>query len=129
MLVFFTNLSYMEFHVRYLALFLPFSVIDCFGWFWIGSLHKNIQLMLEFLKAPFLVLHFSYYTLTHFFPMFPFSPQKTKGFLMFSGGSKGNIGKKWVNDFPDDVICNIAIYANETTFYSSVTRHLICGNN
>ena len=26
-----------------------------------GSLHKNIQLMLEFLKAPFLVLHLSYY--------------------------------------------------------------------
>ena len=30
------------------------------------SLHKNIQLMLEFLKAPFLVLHFSYYTLMTF---------------------------------------------------------------
>ena len=28
-----------------------------------GSLDKNIQSMLEFLKAPFLVLHFSYYTL------------------------------------------------------------------
>ena len=26
-----------------------------------GSLHKNIQLMLEILKAPLLVLHFSYY--------------------------------------------------------------------
>ena len=26
-----------------------------------GSLHKNIQLMLEILKASFLVLHFSYY--------------------------------------------------------------------
>ena len=25
-----------------------------------GSLHKNIQLMLEFLKAPYLVLRFSY---------------------------------------------------------------------
>ena len=31
-----------------------------------GSLHKNIQLMLEFLKAPFLVLHFSYYRLMTF---------------------------------------------------------------
>ena len=41
MLVFFTNLSLMEFHVRYLALFLLFSVIGCFGWFWIGNLHKN----------------------------------------------------------------------------------------
>ena len=28
-----------------------------------GSLHKNIQLMLEFLKSPCLVLHFSYNTL------------------------------------------------------------------
>ena len=27
------------------------------------KLDKNIQLMLEFLKTPFLVLHFSYFTL------------------------------------------------------------------
>ena len=60
MLVFFTKLSLMEFQVRYLALFLLFSVIDDFEWFWMGSLYKNIQLMLEFLKAPFLVQHFSY---------------------------------------------------------------------
>ena len=66
MLVFFTNLSLMEFQVRYLALFLLFSVIDDFEWFWMESLHKNIQLMLEFLKAPFLVLHFSYSTLMTF---------------------------------------------------------------
>ena len=63
MLVFFSNLSLMEFQARYLALFLLFSVIDSFEWFWMESLHKNIQLMLEFLKAPFLVLHSSYYTL------------------------------------------------------------------
>ena len=44
---------------RYLTLFLLFSVIDSFKWFWMESLHKNIQLILEFLKAPFLVLHFS----------------------------------------------------------------------
>ena len=62
-LVFFTNLSLMEFQVRYLVLFLLFSVIDDFEWFWMESLHKNIQLMREFLKAPFSVLHFSYYTL------------------------------------------------------------------
>ena len=30
MLVFFTNLSLMEFHIRYLALFLLFSVVDNF---------------------------------------------------------------------------------------------------
>ena len=51
-----------------------------------GSFHKNIQLMLEFLKAPFLVLHFTYYTL--------------------------------INDCPHDVICNIAIYADDTTVCS-----------
>ena len=43
----------MEFQVRYLALFCLFSVVDIFEWLWMGSLHKNIQLMLEFLKAPF----------------------------------------------------------------------------
>ena len=69
MLVFFTNLSLMEFQVRYSALFLLFSVIDDFKWFWMKSLHKNIQLMWEFLKAPFLVLHFSYYTLMTFLMM------------------------------------------------------------
>ena len=31
-----------------------------------GSLHKNIQLMLEFPKAPVPVLHFSYYILMTF---------------------------------------------------------------
>ena len=31
-----------------------------------GSLHKNIQLMLEFLKVPLLVLHVSHYTLITF---------------------------------------------------------------
>ena len=37
------------------GLILFFSVIDGFQWFWMESLHKNIQLMLGFLKAPFLV--------------------------------------------------------------------------
>ena len=32
----------------------------------VGSLCKNIQLMLEFLKVPFLVLDFCYYTLITF---------------------------------------------------------------
>ena len=64
MLVFFIDLSLVEFQVRYLALFLLFSVIDGFEWCWMGSLHKNIQLMLEFIKAPFMVLHFSYRSMT-----------------------------------------------------------------
>ena len=58
MLVFFPNLSLMDFQVRYLALFLLFLVIDGFEWVWVESLYKNIQLMLVFLNAPFLVLHF-----------------------------------------------------------------------
>ena len=61
-MVIFTNLSLMEFQVRYLVLFLLFSVIDSFHWFWMESFHKNIQLMLEFFKVSFLVLHFSSYT-------------------------------------------------------------------
>ena len=69
MLVFFTNLSFAEFQVRYLALFLLFSVIGGFGWFWMENLHKNIQLMLDFLEGPFLVLHFSFYTLMTFLMM------------------------------------------------------------
>ena len=78
-LVFFTNLNVMEFQVRYLALFFLFSVIDGFRWFWMGSLHKNIQLMLEFFKSPTL-------------------------FLLY------------INDLPDNVICNIAIYADDTIY-------------
>ena len=69
MLVFFTNLSLMEFQVRYLALFLLFSVIHNFEWFRMESLHNNAQLMLQFLKAPFLVLHFSCFTLMTFLTM------------------------------------------------------------
>ena len=37
MLVFITNLGLMEFQVRYLVLFLLFSVIDGFEWFWMAS--------------------------------------------------------------------------------------------
>ena len=54
--------SLTEFQVRYLAFFLLFSLIDGFEWFWMGSPHKNIQLMLsEFFKAPYLVLLFLLY--------------------------------------------------------------------
>ena len=51
------------------ALFPLFSVVDRSVWFWMESLHKNIQLMLEFLKAPFLVLQFYCYTLMTFLMM------------------------------------------------------------
>ena len=69
LLVFVTNLSLMEFKARYLGLFLLFLVIGSFGLFWMGNLHKNIQLMLVFLKGLFLVLHFCYYTLMTFLMM------------------------------------------------------------
>ena len=64
MLVFFTNVSLMEFQLRYFALFLFFSVIDGFELFWMAGLHKDIQLMLQFLKALSMVLQFSYYIYT-----------------------------------------------------------------
>ena len=53
----------------FLALFLFFSVIDGFECFWMGSRHKNMQLILDFLKGPFFVQHFSYYTLMTFLMM------------------------------------------------------------
>ena len=66
MLVFFTNLILMRFQVGDLALFLLFSVIDGFEWFWMENLFNNIEIMLEFLKVPFLIPHFSYYALMIF---------------------------------------------------------------
>ena len=39
-----------------------FLSIDSSEWIWMGGLHKNIKSMLKFIKAPFLVLPFSYYT-------------------------------------------------------------------
>ena len=53
-----------------------FSVINGFWWFWMGSLYKNTQLMLN---------------------------------------ANATL---YINDIPDDVICNINIYANDTTLYA-----------
>ena len=50
------------------------------------SLHMNIQLMLEFLQASFLL-----------------------GLTLLL---------RYINDLLDDVICDIAIYADDTTLYS-----------
>ena len=85
MLLFFTNVGLMEFQVRYLALFLLFSVIDDFRWFWMGSLYKNMQSMLKFLQGSIL------------------GP---------------TISQLYINDLPDDVTCNITIYAVNTTLWS-----------
>ena len=32
---------------------------------------------------------------------------------------------QYINQHPDDIICNIAIYADDTTLYSLVIRHVI----
>ena len=57
-------------------------------WFWMGSHYKNIQLMMEFLKALF------------------FGPA---------------LSLLYINDL-DYVICNIAIYADDTTHYSKCVQ-------
>ena len=49
----------MEFQVQYLFLFHLFSQMHGFTYFRMESLSKSIQLILEFLKAPFLVLFYS----------------------------------------------------------------------
>ena len=59
-LIFFTNLSFMEFHVRYLALFCHFFKIDGFKCFSMRSLCKKIQFMLVFLKGPLFFPCFSF---------------------------------------------------------------------
>ena len=47
--------TFNRFWVRHLALFLLFSVIDGFDWFWMKRLDRNIKLVLEFLRSPLLV--------------------------------------------------------------------------
>ena len=54
---------------KHVTLFFLFSVMGSFRWFWMEDYHKNIQLMLEFLKGPLLALQFSYYTLMTFLMM------------------------------------------------------------
>ena len=43
---------------RVFGLILSFLIIDGFKWFWMRNLLKWIQLMLEFLEVPFIVLLF-----------------------------------------------------------------------
>ena len=85
MLVFFTNLSLMEFQVRYLALFLLFSVI---GGLWVVLDGKSSQ-------------------------EYPVNAGVPQGSILGP-----TVFLLYINDFPDDVISNIAIYADDTTLYS-----------
>ena len=59
------------------------------------SLHKNIQLLLDFLKAPFLVLHFSCYALMTFLTIAIYAGSELESDL------RNNVdwGKKWLVDF------------------------------
>ena len=88
--------------------FLLFSVIDGFEWFWIESLHKNIQLMLQILKARFLVLHFSYYTLMTFLIMLSMILLSMVMILLCLKCDKAS--DLWLSTL-------------------SLIRHLICGSN
>ena len=74
MLVFFTNFSLTEFEVRYLVLFLLFSVIERLGVILDGK-----------------------------------SSQEYPGPTLFLLN---------INDLPDDVVCDIAIYADDTSLSS-----------
>ena len=69
MLIVFANSNLMEFQGEYFALHCLFSVIGAFKCFYIESICMNTLLMLVFLKAPFLVLHFSYHILMIFLMM------------------------------------------------------------
>ena len=83
MLIFFTNISFMEFQVRYSVLFL-FSVIDS----WVVLDGKSSQE----------------------YPVTSGVPQGSiLGPMLFV---------LYINDLPDDVIFNIATYADDTTLYS-----------
>ena len=82
MLVFFKNLSLMEFQVRYFALFLLSSVTNGFKQFWyLQEYPVNAEVPQGSIIGPTL-------------------------FLLY------------INDNPDDVICNIAIYDDDVTLYS-----------
>ena len=53
-------------NLMYLAVFHHFSVINSSIWFWMGSICKDIQLILVFLNTLYLLLCFFYYTLMIF---------------------------------------------------------------
>ena len=84
MLVYFTNLSLMEFQVRYLTLFLLFSVI------------RQLQVVLEGKPCQ----------------EYPINVGAPQGFIIGP-----TLLLLYINDLPEDVIFNIAIYADDATLY------------
>ena len=85
MLLFFTNLSFMEFLVSYLAFF-SFSSNRQLPVVQNGSLRKNIQLMLVFLRSPFLAQLCSCYKLMTFLMMLPVTLQSMLMILLSTRG-------------------------------------------
>ena len=75
-------------------------------------------LMLEFLEAPFLVLNFSFYTLMLEFLKDLFLVLHFSYYKLMLEFLKAILGPtlfiSYINDLHDNVTCNIAIYANDT---------------
>ena len=71
---------------------------------------------------------FSRVPLTLFFPMFLLDPPeniiKTFGFLMFSGGSKGNIEKERVKELTEALHEVFFLFGQLNPFQPSVTFHI-----
>ena len=95
-----------------MALFGHFVVIDCFGWYWVESLQKDTQLMLEFLKTLFLVLHFSYYISMTFLMM---SPLILQSILILLSIKHCDLGQ--------EVACCIQSWKNWTSWFWPVQQH------
>ena len=74
---YFFSSVYLNFtYMKYVILFFPY-----FDWAWNSSIHENIEIYNYNYKIIILI-----YTLTHSFPVHPFSNHwKPYGFLMFSG--------------------------------------------